>query len=79
MDRSTGTDMIKSVPGCTTSGSERGMNMCYVAQEGELVFVWDNLDVPLGLRANYNLKLDECQGDCDSDWDCDVSDFCACL
>jgi hypothetical protein len=86
MDRSTGADKVKRVPHCRTpkkgKDSVKGMNMCYVAPAGEVVFVWDDTDLPQGMSqvAGNKLKLGACQGDCDNDWDCDVSgDFCSCL
>jgi hypothetical protein len=81
MDRSTKDDRNKRVPNCKTPRSVRGMNMCYVAKPGEVVFVWDDTDLPQGMSQleASKLKLGACQGDCDNDWDCDVSDFCSCL
>lgn len=51
---------------CETSILEGG-SFCYLAGEEELAFMGDD-----GMPV-HNFPLHACQGDCDNDWDCDVS------
>jgi hypothetical protein len=52
-----------------------GDNVKYCADpiDGELVFVADN--TLTATVEDQGIKLIECQGDCDQDWDCDVSEI----
>lgn len=53
--------------------------MCYKPPQNELVFVGDDGDTSdkiskrMANRELPNFPLQECQGDCDSDWDCEVN------
>ena len=53
----------ESVHGCTTVAAQDGLNMCVVPEEGVLVHVGNNAQVPA-------FSLEKCQGDCDTDADC---------
>ena len=60
-------DGTETVPGCT-GGGESGKDYCYVPPSGELVLMGDE-DEPAA-----NFPLGECEGDCDNDGDCAVSE-----
>ena len=51
--------------------------MCYEPPPDELVYMGDDGDEDFKThsRTHENFPLGECQGDCDSDWDCAVSQF----
>jgi hypothetical protein len=63
---------IESVPGCSGDGVS-GKDYCYLPPAGELVLVGNNNDPATAF------PLQECQADCDSDWDCEVSQSCVVL
>jgi hypothetical protein len=50
---------------------EHNVEYCADPIDGELVFVADNTSNDT--VEDQGIKLLECQGDCDQDWDCDVS------
>ena len=56
-----------------------GGNVEYCADpiNGELVFVADNMSNET--VEDQGIKLLECQGDCDQDWDYDVSDIASAI
>ena len=60
----------EDVPGCGGTDTEPGEDFCYVPPPGELVIAADDGDEEL---HDIGIFLGECQGDCDSDDDCEVS------
>ena len=65
----------EDVVGCSTPNWKFGKNMCYAPLPGtELVFVGDDGDEnkSSGRGTVPGFPLGKCEGDCDSDWDCEV-------
>ena len=62
----------ENVFGSVCQGLGDSVEYCAEPIDGELVFIADNTSNET--VEDQGIKLLECQGDCDQDWDCDVSD-----